>query len=181
MTEYRPIPGYEGHYEVSDGGEVRAVARTIPVHLSNNRVVGRRLPGGLLRLHNNTHGYLAVKLHLAGRQTTYSVHKLVAMAFLGHPAPEGRPHVRHLDGDQLNNTVQNLAYSTVSDNNFDVVRHGRHHQAIKTHCPAGHPYDLANTYVHRSGRRTARMCRACNRAAVVRSKARRLARQGGQR
>lgn len=181
MKEYRSIPGYEGHYEVSDDGEVRALARIIPVRLSSDRVVSRTLRGGVLSLRENGHGYLAVNLYLAGRQTTYSVHKLVAMAFLGHPAPDGRPHVRHLDGDQLNNTVQNLAYSTVSDNNFDVVRHGHHYQAVKTHCPAGHPYDLANTYVHRSGRRTARACRACNRAAVARAKARRLVRQGGQR
>lgn len=34
----------------------------------------------------------------------------------------------------------------------------------KTHCPLGHPYDEANTYIHKStgGRR----CRACNRVAM---------------
>lgn len=36
-----------------------------------------------------------------------------------------------------------------------------------THCPAGHPYDEANTYRHPSGRRC---CRECSR---LRSKARR--------
>lgn len=34
--------------------------------------------------------------------------------------------------------------------------------ALKTHCPAGHPYDEANTYVTPT-RPTARYCRACTR------------------
>ncbi|MFB6392597.1 HNH endonuclease signature motif containing protein [Polymorphospora lycopeni] len=31
---------------------------------------------------------------------------------------------------------------------------------LKTHCPAGHPYDFKNTYVSRKG---SRICRACAR------------------
>jgi HNH endonuclease len=34
---------------------------------------------------------------------------------------------------------------------------------LKTHCPAGHAYDEANTYLYRG----ARFCRACNRRAVA--------------
>jgi hypothetical protein len=34
------------------------------------------------------------------------------------------------------------------------------HQAAKTHCPHGHPYDEANTYRARNGQR---VCRACQR------------------
>lgn len=34
------------------------------------------------------------------------------------------------------------------------------HKSAKTHCPHGHPYDDANTYVNTSG---ARVCRACRR------------------
>lgn len=35
----------------------------------------------------------------------------------------------------------------------------------KTHCPAGHPYDEANTYVYKGHGNTRRCCRACNRLA----------------
>jgi hypothetical protein len=35
-----------------------------------------------------------------------------------------------------------------------------HVQLAKTHCPAGHPYDEANTYRSRSGQRLCRACRA---------------------
>lgn len=40
----------------------------------------------------------------------------------------------------------------------------------KTHCPQGHPYDDANTYVKANG---ARVCRNCSRAATARWKAKR--------
>lgn len=33
------------------------------------------------------------------------------------------------------------------------------HQKAKTHCPAGHPYDEANTLVYADGRRRCRTCR----------------------
>ena len=39
-------------------------------------------------------------------------------------------------------------------------RPGRHRNTVKTHCPAGHAYDEANTYVTRHGHR---LCRACHR------------------
>jgi hypothetical protein len=42
--------------------------------------------------------------------------------------------------------------------------------AMKTHCPHGHPYDEANTLVYANGRRH---CRACNREAVRRYRMRR--------
>lgn len=42
---------------------------------------------------------------------------------------------------------------TQAENN----RRQRHWHAEKTHCPQGHPYDEANTYVHG----TSRYCREC--------------------
>lgn len=38
-----------------------------------------------------------------------------------------------------------------------------HHNASKTHCPQGHPYDEHNTYKLKG--RNARRCKACRRAA----------------
>lgn len=39
--------------------------------------------------------------------------------------------------------------------------------ARKTHCPKGHPYDEANTYVWKRGGSTHRRCKACHRAFVL--------------
>lgn len=49
--------------------------------------------------------------------------------------------------------------------------------AAKTHCPQGHPYDAANTYLSPSG---SRVCRVCTQAARDRYAARRHAMSGGQ-
>jgi hypothetical protein len=43
--------------------------------------------------------------------------------------------------------------------------------AVKTHCPAGHPYDEVNTYQRPQGR----ICRECTREAGRRYKARKRA------
>ena len=55
-----------------------------------------------------------------------------------------------------------LYLGTASDNLYDRVRAGNDHNANKTHCPRGHPYDEANTYHYPDGRRK---CRTCNNAA----------------
>jgi hypothetical protein len=46
-------------------------------------------------------------------------------------------------------------------------------QLAKTHCPAGHPYDEANTYRRRGDNR--RYCRKCKAGAVRKIRARRKA------
>lgn len=44
--------------------------------------------------------------------------------------------------------------------------------ARKTHCPKGHPYDEANTYIDSLGRRVCRQCRRAYRARYRRTHAR---------
>ena len=53
-----------------------------------------------------------------------------------------------------------LWVGTAKDNNQDCASKGRHHNAVKTHCPKGHPYDERNTYLTKKGLRD---CKACNR------------------
>lgn len=55
-------------------------------------------------------GYLRVKI----RSKTYSVHRLIAEAFL--PNPEAKPQVNHIDGDRGNNRIENLEWVTASEN-----------------------------------------------------------------
>ena len=148
MTEeqWRAIPGYEGLYLVSCNGAVLSLPRG-------------RAPGGPMRTPVNKHGYQEVNLTKNGRQKVHLVHAVVLAAFTG-PKPPGM-QTRHLNGDSADNRLENLAYGTGSENQLDVVRHGMHNHARKTHCPAGHPYDEKNTRVIPS-RPRARYCRACH-------------------
>lgn len=136
--EWRDIPGYEGRYRVSSTGRVFSLPR-------------QGTTGGVLRTSANKRGYASASFCNVRRE----VHSLVALAFLG-PRPPGY-QVRHLDGNPLNNHVENLAYGTRSENQRDKVRHGRDHNVVKTQCPRGHPYDLLNTQVYQ-GRRYCRTC-----------------------
>jgi hypothetical protein len=145
-----PVPGWL-YYEVSDHeGRVRSKPRK-----------GTR--GGLLAGSTDPSGYLLVQLHEHGRLGNYRRHQLVALAFIGR-CPYGQ-EVRHLDGNQLNNNLSNLAHGTHQRNTQERVEHGHHFQANKTHCPQGHPYDETNTRVRRDG---SRACRACGRERVRR-------------
>lgn len=149
--EWRLIPGVPG-YQVSSYGSV----------YSNKTQRELRTSG--LR-------YPQVTLHRDGERITRTVHSLVAEAFIG-PRPAGR-EVRHLDGNERNPRLDNLAYGTPSENAQDRLRHGTDQNGRKTHCKHGHPFNEANTYVPKD--RNARVCRICVNA---RSRAHRQARTG---
>lgn len=127
MTEeWRAVPGYEGCYEVSDHGRVRSLSRRFlnsynPPRL--HRIDGRVLTTNHRRGGQGSAGYQSCTLSdAAGKRRDWSVHALVLLAFVG-PRPEGQ-WVRHLDGDEDNNHLSNLAYGTPSENEADKVAHG---------------------------------------------------------
>lgn len=91
-------------------------------------------------------GHLSVDLP-SGRMY---VHKLVAEAYLGQQ--KAGYEVRHLDNDPLNNSVENLAYGTRSQNVLDLRKK-------RTHCPHGHEYTEENSVYNRQGHRRCRECK----------------------
>ena len=112
VAVWKPIPGYEGLYEVSDSGQVRSMDR---VDRLGRKRRGRILRGG------DSKGYRNVMLSKDGTVFAVTVHRLVACAFL---AGEGA-QIRHLDGDCTNNRAGNLAWGTPKENAADKERHGR--------------------------------------------------------
>ena len=97
-----------------------------------------------------------------GRRQSRAVHHLVLLAFVG-PKPGGMV-TRHLNGDPGDNRLTNLVYGTQSENMYDKVAHGTHHEANKTHCANGHPYEGDNVYFdpYSNNKRTCRTCRRQN-------------------
>ncbi|UUG70009.1 HNH endonuclease [Arthrobacter phage Zucker] len=148
--KWRPIPGWEGYYEVSDAGEVRSVDR-ITTH-------GQRFKGKMLALNPGPNGYTVVALYRGGVRTADTVHRLVLLAFRG-PCPDDH-EVCHRSGRRDDNRLANLYYGTHSQNSLDKLAHGTDHNAVKTHCKQGHEFSPDNTYLRREGGRTCRKCRA---------------------
>lgn len=128
MTERRPIPGYEGLYEVSDAGEVFSLDRTA-FHLTSPSHK-RRFPGRKIRPKREKHnGHLRVGLHENGKATLHSVHRLVMSSFVGAP-PDGH-QVCHNNGNTGDNRLLNLRYDTPKGNNADKKKHGTQHVGEK--------------------------------------------------
>ena len=146
---WKPLPEWEGFYEISSHGQIRSVDRTLPD--------GRRYRGKMLSPYSLPSGYRKVNLARDGKRFPKYMHRLVLETFHG-PCPEGM-ETRHLNGDRSDNRVENLKWGTPTENNLDIVAHGRHNEARKTHCPQGHPLSTVNL-VARKGRK----CLSCSRA-----------------
>lgn len=67
-----------------------------------------------------------------GKRKQVKLHRAVASAFLG-PCPDGY-EVAHLDGNQANNVLENLAYVTPKENNRHKVEHGTQPVGEKIWC-----------------------------------------------
>lgn len=107
-----PVPSFEGMYEVSSLGRVRSVNR-----ITND---GKKIRGKILSSRSGR--YPCVTLYRCNSPVNFSIHRLVAQAFI--PNPEHLPEVNHKDGNKLNNSVSNLEWSTSSNNCNHAVVHG---------------------------------------------------------
>jgi hypothetical protein len=101
---------FEGHYEVSNFGNIRSVDRVSVSY--GNRLCNRK---GRIMIINYVPGkYGMIVLSMNGKISTYSVHRLVAKAFL--PNPDNLVQVDHIDRNRHNNHVSNLRWVSHSCN-----------------------------------------------------------------
>jgi hypothetical protein len=67
-------------------------------------------------------GYRVVVNSVNNKSVTKTVHSLMALTFIG-PRPDGC-EVLHINGNRLDNSVDNLRYGTRSENMQDALSHG---------------------------------------------------------
>lgn len=116
---WKPIPDYEGYYEISNTGKIRSITRTTTSKDGKTRTyIGKEKSLGVMN------GYLITVLSKKGINKTYMVHRLVAEVFL--PNPNNLPCVNHKDEDRLNNNVNNLEWCTYKYNN----NYGNHNEKV---------------------------------------------------
>lgn len=122
MELWKDIAEYEGLYQVSNFGNVKALERII---LNKNGNL-QRYPEKLLKpdVYKTTHtNYLRVTLCKQHQTKKHSVHRLVAEAFI--PNIGNKPFVNHIDNNAENNNSSNLEWCTHEENMLHAQRQGR--------------------------------------------------------
>lgn len=107
MELWKDVKGYEGLYQVSDSGRVR------------------NSTGQIRKQTLNKNGYLYVNLCKGGKIHNYSVHRLVALAFV--ETDNERLTVNHKNEIKTDNRSCNLEWMTLNEN----LRYGTHDQRMR--------------------------------------------------
>lgn len=126
---WQDIPDYLGLYKVSNFGRVQSLARYVP---RKNGQMGF-VPERELKPGTDRHGYKNVVLSKNGTHKTFTIHKLVALAFI--PNPEQLPEIDHKDGTRTNNRVENLQWVTRKQNANNPISKYRYSEMAKARKP----------------------------------------------
>lgn len=82
--------------------------------ISDCGVVTKTTTKYVLSQWTGANGYLYVDLRKDGKGTKVALHRLLALTFIENP--ENKYTVNHIDGNKLNNTLENLEWNTVAEN-----------------------------------------------------------------
>lgn len=103
---WKIIPNYNKDYQVSNFGRVKSLK------YNRERILTP----------DTDRGYKRATLCVDNKTKKYSIHRLVALAFI--PNVENKKCVNHIDGNPANNNVNNLEWCTYSENekhSYDVL------------------------------------------------------------
>ena len=100
---WKDIKGYEGKYQVSNLGRVKS----LNYRGNTNKEV-------IMANTQNKNGYFKIGLSKNNKKKNYTIHKLVAEAFI--PNPNNLKEINHKDEDKSNNKVDNLEWCNHKEN-----------------------------------------------------------------
>lgn len=84
------------------------------IHEVSNKGDVRNCNGNSIKPWISTTGYLNIKVIENGKRKNKRLHRLIAKAFI--PNPFNKPHVNHIDGNKLNNCIDNLEWCDHKEN-----------------------------------------------------------------
>lgn len=113
--EWRPLVGYEGHYEISSLGRLCSLKK------------GRRR---VLSLATDGNGYAKASVCVGGKPKAMRISRAVLTAFVGSP-PSKEHEAAHCNGDHTDNRLANLRWATRAENASDKVVHGTINRGLR--------------------------------------------------
>lgn len=113
--EWKTIENYP-NYEISNMGRVRALKYYSNIH---KKYYDREI---ILKEKTNMHGYKMVGLSNSDGRKSFSIHRLVAKAFIKNS--NNYKEVNHIDGNKANNCYINLEWCTRKSNILHAYRIG---------------------------------------------------------
>ena len=114
---WKDVPGYEGYYQVSDIGRVRSLDRVRTYKSGASKLLEGKMSNPIMN-----DGYKRVTLTMKGKQKAFKISQLVAMAFLGHKPDGLKLVVDHINGNRLDDRVENLRIVTHRANTSTCFR-----------------------------------------------------------
>lgn len=102
--QWKPIPGYEDIYEISNYGRVRRIKPTLAIH--DERI---------LKGFKNKQGYIKFRLCRDAVEKDAPIHRLVLMAFVS-PPPFTGAECNHINGIKDDNRLVNLEWVSHGQN-----------------------------------------------------------------
>ena len=97
----------------------------------------------LLKPQFDSNGYKYYKLSKNNKPKNFTVHRLIAEYYI--PNPENKPFVDHIDRNRTNNSISNLRWATISENNLNREKVSGHDYIYKhknKHCKQGYYWDF---------------------------------------
>lgn len=116
MEVWKDIPGYEGYYEASNHGRIRANQNRPSYTAKGKR---RKIESKILKPKNDKSNCLRVTLWKNGEHKDFLLARLVCATWHGDLINTDMT-VNHIDGNRLNNNADNLEWLSRADN----IRHG---------------------------------------------------------
>ena len=124
---WKDILNYEGLYQVSSKGRIKNLERQVKCRGGHNRTIVERIRKPQMKKNKYR---ITTLCNGHGDSKTFSVHQLVAQAFLANFI-KGM-ELNHIDGKPGNNNILNLELSNHSHNQLHAVRIGLKAKVGKT-------------------------------------------------